>query len=60
MLCVQRLNSQRERGWVCPQKVLIGIGPLGTAGTTPVPAIANGASTGEATNSLCQHLQGTG
>ena len=59
MLHVQRLSSQRERGWVCPQKVLIGTGPLGTAGTTPVPAIATGASTSEATNSVCQHLQGT-
>jgi hypothetical protein len=29
-------------------------------GTTPIPAIATVASTGEATNSLCHHLQGTG
>ena len=60
MLHVQRLHSQREHGRVCPQEVLIRIGPLGTTGTTPVPAIATEASTGEATNSLCQHFQGTG
>ena len=56
MLHVQRLSSRCEHGWVCPQEVLIGTGPLGVAGTTPVPTIATGASTGEATNSLCQHL----
>ena len=60
MLHVQRLHSRHEHGWVCLQEVLIGIGPLGTMGTTPVLAIATGASTGEATNSLCQHLQGMG
>ena len=60
MLHIQRLSSWHEHGWVCPQKVLIGTGPLRTAGTTPVPTIATGASMGEATNSLCQHLQGTG
>jgi hypothetical protein len=60
MLHVQRLSSWRERGWVCLQEVLVGIGPLNTAGTTPVPAIATEASAGEATNSLCQQLHGTG
>ena len=53
MLCVQRLSSRREHGWVCPQKVLIGTGPLRTASTTLVTAIATEASTSEATNSLC-------
>ena len=56
MLHVQRLHSRHERGQVCPQEVLIGTGPLGTTGTTPVPTIATEASMGEATNSLCQHL----
>ena len=59
MLHVQSLSSQCECGRVHPQDVLIGTGPLGTIGTTPVPAIATGASTSEATNSVCQHLQGT-
>ena len=53
MLYVQRLSNRRERGWVCAQKVLIGTGPLGTVGTTPVHVIATGGSTGEATNSIC-------
>ena len=60
MLRVQRLHSQHEHGQVCPQEVLIGTWPLGTMGTTPVPAIAIGASMGKATNSLWQHLQDMG
>ena len=52
MLHVQRLSSRREHGWVCLQEVLVGTGPLETTGTTPIPSIATGASTGEATNSL--------
>ena len=50
---IQRLHSRCEHGQVCPQEVLIGTGPLRTTGTTHVPAIATGASTGEATNGLC-------
>ena len=60
MLCIQRLNSWHERGWVRLQEVLVGTGPLKTTGTTLVPAIATRATTGEATNSLGKHLQGTG
>ena len=52
MLCIQRLSSRRERGWVRLQEILVRTRPLGTVGTTPVPTIATGASTGEATNSL--------
>ena len=59
MLCIQRLNSRREHGWVRLQEILVRIGPLRTVGTTPVLAIASMAPTGEATNSLGKHLQGT-
>ena len=53
MLRIQRLSSWRERGRVCLQEVLVGIWLYGSTGTTPVLTIATGASTGEATNSLC-------
>ena len=52
MLRIQRLNSQHEHGWVHLQEILVRTGPLETAGTTPILAIATGSSTGEATNSL--------
>ena len=52
MLYIQRLSSRRKHGWVHLQEILVRTGPLGTMGTTPVPAIATGASMGEATNSL--------
>ena len=52
MLYIQRLSSWRERGWVCLQEVLVETGLCGSVGTTPIPTVATGASTGEATNSL--------
>ena len=60
MLRIQRLNSWRECGRACLQEVLVGTGSRGSAGTTPIPAVATRASTGESTNSLGKHLQGTG
>ena len=60
MLRIQRLSSWREHGWVHLQEIMVRIGPLGTAGTTPVPAIASVAPSGKATNGLGKHLQGTG
>ena len=56
MLCIQRLNSRREHGWVRLQEILVRIGPLRTVGTTPIAAMA---PLGKATNCLGKHLQGT-
>ena len=52
MLRIQRFSSRREREWVCFQEVLVRIGPLRAAGTTPVPAIASVTPMGKATNRL--------
>ena len=52
MLHIQRLRGRRECGWVHVQEILLRTGSIRTAGTTPIPAIAAMASTGEATNRL--------
>jgi hypothetical protein len=56
VLRVQRLRSWRECGRVGLQEDLIRTGPLKTTGTTPIPAVAIGTPTSEATDSLRHQL----
>ena len=59
VLCIQRLIRWGEGGWVSLEEALVKGRSLRTAGTTPVPTIALGASTGEARDSLCHYVHGT-
>ena len=60
VLHIQRLIYRCESGWVGLEEILVRGGSLRTVGTTPIPTISPMASTGEATDSPCQHLHGMG
>ena len=60
VLRIQGLSCQCESGQVGIEEILVGGGSLRTVGTTPVPTIAPVATAGEASDSLCHKLHGTG